>query len=120
MQELQSLRDERRDIRRDVSLIKKGRLVLMVISMLLPQGAMDPSIAIEQPSSTNLYILMKNFIHLLKVVQEAVLEVEACLDSLKKSLDHKLGIESHYMMIMNMFHLLPTVEETKVTKPWTE
>ncbi|KAI5682119.1 hypothetical protein M9H77_03347 [Catharanthus roseus] len=27
---------------------------------------------------------------------------------------------SHYMMIMNMFHLLLTVEETKVTKPWTE
>ncbi|KAI5664563.1 hypothetical protein M9H77_23886 [Catharanthus roseus] len=58
--------------------------------------------------------------HLLTVVEEAVLEEEACLETLKKFQDHKLGMESHYMMIMNMFHLLPTVEETKVTKPWTE
>ncbi|KAI5676961.1 hypothetical protein M9H77_07911 [Catharanthus roseus] len=54
------------------------------------------------------------------VVEEAVLEEEACLDTLKKFQGHKLGMESHYMMIMNMFHLLQTVEETKVTKPWTE
>ncbi|KAI5649985.1 hypothetical protein M9H77_35990 [Catharanthus roseus] len=120
MQKLQSLRDEMRDIRRVISLINKGRLVFMVVSMLLPQGAMDHSIALGQPSSTNLHILMKNFIHLLTVVEEAVLEEEACLDTLKKFQGHKLGLESHYMMIMNMFHLLQTVEETKVTKPWTE
>ncbi|KAI5676251.1 hypothetical protein M9H77_07201 [Catharanthus roseus] len=122
MQELQSLRDEMKDIRRDVtnSLINKGRLVLMIVSMLLPQGAMDHSIALGQLSSTNLHILVKNFIHFLTVVEEAVLEEEACLDTLKKFQDHKLGMKSHYIMIMNMFHLLTTVEETKVTKPWTE
>ncbi|KAI5668709.1 hypothetical protein M9H77_18562 [Catharanthus roseus] len=50
-------------------------------------------------------------------IEEAALEEEACLYTLKKFQDHKLGMERHYMMIMNMFHLLPTVEETKVTKP---
>ncbi|KAI5648395.1 hypothetical protein M9H77_34400 [Catharanthus roseus] len=29
-------------------------------------------------------------------------ELHACLDTLKKFHDHKLGIESHYMMVMNM------------------
>ncbi|KAI5650382.1 hypothetical protein M9H77_36387 [Catharanthus roseus] len=43
------------------------KLVLTVVSMLLPQGAIDHSIALGQPSSTNLHILMKNFIHLLTV-----------------------------------------------------
>ncbi|KAI5675507.1 hypothetical protein M9H77_06457 [Catharanthus roseus] len=62
----------------------------------------------------------KDFIHLLMVVEEAVLEEEACLETLKKFQDHKLGMENHYTMIMKLFHLLPTVEETKVTKPWTE
>ncbi|KAI5659622.1 hypothetical protein M9H77_28415 [Catharanthus roseus] len=37
----------------------------MVVSIFVPPGAMDHSIALGQPSSTNLYILMKNFIHLL-------------------------------------------------------
>ncbi|KAI5650133.1 hypothetical protein M9H77_36138 [Catharanthus roseus] len=54
------------------------KLVLTVVSMLLPQGAMDHSIALGQPSSTNLRILMKNFIHLLTVVKEAVLEEDSC------------------------------------------
>ncbi|KAI5650462.1 hypothetical protein M9H77_36467 [Catharanthus roseus] len=31
----------------------------MVVSMLLPQGAIDYSIALGQPSSTNLHILIK-------------------------------------------------------------
>ncbi|KAI5663824.1 hypothetical protein M9H77_23147 [Catharanthus roseus] len=90
MQELQSLRDEMRDIRRDVTnlLINKGRLVLTVVSMLLRQGAMDHSIALGQPSST-LHILMKNFIYLLTVAEEAVLKEEVCLDTLKKFQDHK-------------------------------
>ncbi|KAI5667224.1 hypothetical protein M9H77_17077 [Catharanthus roseus] len=56
----------------------------MVVSMLLLQGAIDHSIALGQPSSTNLHILMNNFIHLLTVVEEEVLEEEACLDTLKK------------------------------------
>ncbi|KAI5671381.1 hypothetical protein M9H77_11745 [Catharanthus roseus] len=93
MQELQFLRDEMRDIRRVslISLINKGRLVLMVVSKLLPQGAMDHSIALGQLSSTNLHILIKNFIHLLTMVEEVVLEEEACLDTLKKFQDHKIS-----------------------------
>ncbi|KAI5653657.1 hypothetical protein M9H77_30844 [Catharanthus roseus] len=122
MQELQSLRDEMRDGRRDVTNLsnQESMLVLMVVLMLLPQGALDHSIALGQLSSTNLHILMKNFIHLLTVVEDAVWEEEACLDTLKNFQDYKLGMESHYMMITNMFHLLPTMEETKVTKLWTE
>ncbi|KAI5672284.1 hypothetical protein M9H77_12648 [Catharanthus roseus] len=44
--------------------------------------------------------------------RKVVLEEEACLHSLKKFQDHKLGMESHYMMIMNMFYLFPTMKET--------
>ncbi|KAI5653508.1 hypothetical protein M9H77_30695 [Catharanthus roseus] len=119
MQELQSLQDEMRDIRRDVTNLSNPQreVNIMVVSMLLPQGAMDHLIALGQPSSTNLHILMKNFIHLLTLVEEVVLEEEVCLDTLKKFQDHKLGMENHYMMIMNIFHLLPNVEETNVTKP---
>ncbi|KAI5681717.1 hypothetical protein M9H77_02945 [Catharanthus roseus] len=56
----------------------------MLVSMLLPEGAMDHSISLGQLSFTNLHILMKNFIHLLMLVEEAVLEEKACLDTLKK------------------------------------
>ncbi|KAI5671589.1 hypothetical protein M9H77_11953 [Catharanthus roseus] len=47
------------------------KLVLTIVSILLPRGVMDHSIALGQPSSTNLHILMKNFIHLLTVAKEA-------------------------------------------------
>ncbi|KAI5648396.1 hypothetical protein M9H77_34401 [Catharanthus roseus] len=102
MQELQSLRDEMRDIRRDViiSLINKGRR----------NGPFNCSRTTEfhQPPHFDEELHL-----LLTVVEEAVLEEEAYLDTLKKFYDHKLGMESHYMMVMNMFHLLPTLEETK-------
>ncbi|KAI5654457.1 hypothetical protein M9H77_31644 [Catharanthus roseus] len=125
MQELQSLRDEMRGIRRVslISLINKRRLVLMVVSMLLPQGAMDHSIALGQPNSTNLHILMKSFIHLLTVVEKTILEEEACLDTLKKFQNHKLGMESHYMMIMNLGGMMrssfPNQRQVSTTKPPT-
>ncbi|KAI5658387.1 hypothetical protein M9H77_27180 [Catharanthus roseus] len=122
MQEFQSLRSEMRDIRRDVTNLSNQQREVS------PHGSLNattprsngPFNSLGQLSSTNLHILMKNFIHLLTVVEAAVLKEEACLDTLKKFQDHKLGMGSHYMMIMNMFHLLPTVEEIKVTKPWTE
>ncbi|KAI5649945.1 hypothetical protein M9H77_35950 [Catharanthus roseus] len=79
--------------------------------------AMDHSIALEKPSSTNLHILMKNFIHLLTLAEEAVLEEEAFLDSLKKFQNHKLGMESHYMMIMNI-QVATTKQPTSNFKPW--
>ncbi|KAI5652473.1 hypothetical protein M9H77_29660 [Catharanthus roseus] len=118
MQELQSLRDEMRDIRRDVSnLSNQQRKVSphgsLNATTLRSNGPFNCSRTTEfhQPPHFD-----EEFINLLTVVKEEVLE-EACLDTLKKFQDHKLGMESHYMMIMNMFHLLPTVEETKVTKP---
>ncbi|KAI5664111.1 hypothetical protein M9H77_23434 [Catharanthus roseus] len=122
MQELQSLRDEMRDIRKDVTNLSNQQ------RKVSPHGSLNtttprsngPFNCSRTTEFHNLYILMKNFIHFLTVIEEAVLEKEACLDTLKKFQDHKLGMESHYKMIMNMFHLLPTVEETKVTKPWTE
>ncbi|KAI5672495.1 hypothetical protein M9H77_12859 [Catharanthus roseus] len=108
MQELQSLRDEMRDIRRDVTNLSNQQREVR---------AMDHSIALGQPCSTNLHILMKNFIHLLTVVEEAVLEEEACLDTLKKFQGHKLGMESHYMMIMNI-QVATTKPPTSNFKPW--
>ncbi|KAI5663900.1 hypothetical protein M9H77_23223 [Catharanthus roseus] len=36
---------------------------------------------------------------------------EACLDTLKKFQGHKLGMESHYMMIMNMEDLNGWIEK---------
>ncbi|KAI5668387.1 hypothetical protein M9H77_18240 [Catharanthus roseus] len=56
MQELKSLRDEMRDIRRDLTNLSNQQkwVVLTVVSMLLPERAMDHSIALGQPSSTNL------------------------------------------------------------------
>ncbi|KAI5671465.1 hypothetical protein M9H77_11829 [Catharanthus roseus] len=121
MQELQSLRDEMRDIRRDVTnLSYQQREVSPHTSLNITTSRSNRPFNCSRTASINLHILMKNFIHLLKVAEEVVLEEEACLDTLKKFQDHKLGKESHYMMIMNMFHLLPSMEEAKVTKPWTE
>ncbi|KAI5664140.1 hypothetical protein M9H77_23463 [Catharanthus roseus] len=122
MQELQFLRDEMRDIRRDVTNLSNQQREVShhgSLNVTTPRSN-GPLNCSRTTEFYNLHILMKNFIHLLTVVEEAVLEEEACLDTLKKFQDHKQGMESHYMMVMNMFHLLPTVEETKVTKPWTE
>ncbi|KAI5675922.1 hypothetical protein M9H77_06872 [Catharanthus roseus] len=95
-----------------ISLINKRRLVIKVVSMLISQATMDHPIALGQLSSTNLILM--NFIHLLMVVEEAVLEEEACFDTLKKFQDHKLGMESHYMMIVNIH--VPPCQQHRIPK----
>ncbi|KAI5650498.1 hypothetical protein M9H77_36503 [Catharanthus roseus] len=69
------------------------KLVLTVVTMLLPQGAMHHSITLRQPSSTNFHILMKNFIHLLTVAEEAVLEEEGSKVRSKKKIEEGKTVE---------------------------
>ncbi|KAI5672357.1 hypothetical protein M9H77_12721 [Catharanthus roseus] len=117
--ELQSLRDEMRDIRRDVTTLSNQQREVsphrsLNVTTPWSNGPFNRS---KTTSSTNLHILMKNFIHLLTMVEKAVLEEEACLDTLKKFQDHKLGMESHYMKIMNI-QVATTKPPTSNFKPW--
>ncbi|KAI5663855.1 hypothetical protein M9H77_23178 [Catharanthus roseus] len=75
IQELQSLRDEMRDIRRDVTNLSNQQKEVsphgsLNVTSLRSNGPLNRSRTTE---FTNLHILMKNFIHLLMVVEEAVL-----------------------------------------------
>ncbi|KAI5664498.1 hypothetical protein M9H77_23821 [Catharanthus roseus] len=116
MKELQSLRDKMRDIRRDVTNLSNQQREVSPHGSLnaTTQGAMDHSIALGQLSSTNLYILIKNFIHLLMVVEEAVWEEEACLDTLKKFLSGLIG------EIANELELYPHTTYEDISHPANE
>ncbi|KAI5650206.1 hypothetical protein M9H77_36211 [Catharanthus roseus] len=122
MQELQSLRDEMRDIRRDVTNLSNQQREVS------PHGSLNATTPRSNgPFNCSRITEFHQPPHFDEELHPAPkggrrgsFGGEACLDTLKKFQDHKLDTESHYMMIMNMFHLLPTVEETKVTKPWTE
>ncbi|KAI5682210.1 hypothetical protein M9H77_03438 [Catharanthus roseus] len=104
-----------RDIRRDVTNLSNQQIEFS------PHGNLNAT----TPSSNGPFNCSRttNFIHLLTVVEEAVLEEETCLDTLKKFQDHKLGMESHYMMIMNINGMMrssfPNQRQVATTKPPT-